>query len=82
MWIDLVQRWLLGVGVEADNEGGKAEGADSTTLCILLPQPCDVLDDDGVLDDESVALALDPHVVDEHARVRLQPHARQNDVGI
>lgn len=82
MWIDLVQRWLLSVGVKADNKGGKAEGADSTTLCILLPQPIDVLDDDGVLDDKSIAPALDPRVVDEHARVRLQPHARQNNVGI
>ena len=78
--------WLLGVGVEADNECGEAERADSTTLCILLLQPSDVagdvLDGDGVLDGESVALALDPRAVDEHACVRLQPRACQSDVGV
>jgi hypothetical protein len=36
MRINLVQRWLIIVGVEADNEGRKLEGANSTTLCILL----------------------------------------------
>ena len=66
--------------------GSKPKGADSTTLCILLLQPSDVagdvLDGDGVLDGESVALALDPRAVDEHACVRLQPRACQSDVGV
>jgi hypothetical protein len=36
----------------------------------------------GVLDGEAVALALDPRPVDEHARVGLEPRARQRDVGV
>lgn len=82
MRINLVQRWLIIVGDEADNEGRKLEGANSTTLCILLLQPSAILNGDRVLDDESVALALDPLVIDEQACVRLQPRTCQSDVGI
>ena len=42
----------------------------------------DVLDGDGVLDGEAVALALDPRPIDERPRVRLEPRARQHDVGV
>ena len=84
--VSLVQRGLLGVGVEADDERGQAEGAHPSALRVLLLQAGDVardvLDGDGVLDGEAVALALDAGTVDEHARVGLEPRARQRDVGV
>jgi hypothetical protein len=43
---------------------------------------CDILNGDGVLDGEAVALGLDAGAVDEHARVGLEPRARQRDVGV
>jgi hypothetical protein len=62
--VGLVQRRLLGVGVEADDERGEAEGAHPAALRVLLLQPGDVardvLDGDGVLDGEAVALARRP----------------------
>jgi hypothetical protein len=84
--VSLVQRGLLGVGIEADDERGEAEGAHPSALRVLLLQAGDVardvLDGDGVLDCEAVALALHASAVDEHARVGLEPRARQRDVGV